>query len=244
MKRIIAVLSAFILLITALPLGASSLAVPLVPIEFVGQVFEFSSADDEALAELGIISSYYGKNSAPVLIESAETVAAMSNCFEYSAKTDFDTLFAKYDAEFFEENALILVYAFAPTLCYKYRTARVTKHLVDQTVSLEYEYFAPYGAAPDAMQYNFIFAEVSKSVIPDGWSIEHSCTEVPNIAGDIDGNGTVDASDYLLAKRTSFGTYTLEYWEAERADVYSDNVIDSRDYLLIKRICFGTYSAR
>ena len=62
--------------------------------------------------------------------------------------------------------------------------------------------------------------------------------------GDIDESGKIDSVDYLLIKRSCFGTYTFDEGEKKRADVNFDGEIDSTDYLLVKRICFGTYEIK
>ncbi|MBR5278891.1 MAG: leucine-rich repeat protein [Clostridia bacterium] len=59
--------------------------------------------------------------------------------------------------------------------------------------------------------------------------------------GDINGNGKIDARDYLLLKRAYFGTYTLTC-APEAADINGNGKIDARDYLLLKRAYFGTYT--
>lgn len=63
-----------------------------------------------------------------------------------------------------------------------------------------------------------------------------------SVLGDINDNGSVDMTDYILAKRAYFGTYQLKMDEFERADVNANNGIDMTDYILIKRVYFGTYS--
>ena len=59
--------------------------------------------------------------------------------------------------------------------------------------------------------------------------------------GDINGNGKIDARDYLLLKRAYFGTYTLTCNIAV-ADINGNGKIDARDYLLLKRAYFGTFT--
>ncbi|MBO5869856.1 MAG: dockerin type I repeat-containing protein, partial [Clostridia bacterium] len=61
------------------------------------------------------------------------------------------------------------------------------------------------------------------------------------ISGDINGDGKIDSTDYLLIKRAAFGTFTLTEAMNFAGDINEDGFINSVDYLLIKRICFGTY---
>ncbi|MBQ4316971.1 MAG: dockerin type I repeat-containing protein [Clostridia bacterium] len=60
-------------------------------------------------------------------------------------------------------------------------------------------------------------------------------------SGDINEDGTVDSSDYLLAKRICFGTYAPTNFEYGCVDMNFDGIVDSADYLLLKRYCFDTY---
>lgn len=64
------------------------------------------------------------------------------------------------------------------------------------------------------------------------------------ILGDVNGNGSVDMTDYILTKRAYFGTYMLNEDELKRADVNITDAIDMTDYILVKRIYFGTYTVK
>ena len=68
-------------------------------------------------------------------------------------------------------------------------------------------------------------------------------TDAQKSACDINGNGKIDARDYLLLKRAYFGTYTLTC-APEAADINGNGKIDARDYLLLKRAYFGTYEIK
>lgn len=59
--------------------------------------------------------------------------------------------------------------------------------------------------------------------------------------GDVNTDGKVDASDYLVLKRVCFGTYSVWGSESTRADIDANESINATDYLLLKRICFNTY---
>lgn len=62
--------------------------------------------------------------------------------------------------------------------------------------------------------------------------------------GDVDGDGDVDALDYILIKRAVMGTFTMTEEQGERADIDHDGEITSLDYILAKRIVFGTYTPK
>lgn len=61
------------------------------------------------------------------------------------------------------------------------------------------------------------------------------------LLGDIDGNGTVDAIDYMLLKRHVLGTYAFTDGQTAVADVNHSGTIDAIDYMLLKRYVLGTY---
>ncbi|MBR5279229.1 MAG: hypothetical protein IKU23_08245, partial [Clostridia bacterium] len=63
------------------------------------------------------------------------------------------------------------------------------------------------------------------------------------VVGDVNGNGKIDARDYLLLKRAYFGTYTLTCADAV-SDINGNGKLDARDYLLLKRAYFGTYTIK
>ena len=64
------------------------------------------------------------------------------------------------------------------------------------------------------------------------------------VLGDMNGNGKIDARDYLLAKRTYFGTYEADKGAQLAADINGNGKVDARDYLLLKRAYFGTYTLK
>ena len=59
--------------------------------------------------------------------------------------------------------------------------------------------------------------------------------------GDVNGNGTIDPNDYLIAKRAYLGTYTPTAAEIDIMDINRNGVVDSKDYLYIQRYYFRTY---
>ncbi len=61
------------------------------------------------------------------------------------------------------------------------------------------------------------------------------------LLGDINNDGVVDSTDYLLLKRVMLGTYKLTDEQALAADINQDGTVDSSDYLLLKRVMLGTY---
>ena len=61
------------------------------------------------------------------------------------------------------------------------------------------------------------------------------------ILGDLYGNGSIDAADYLLLKRYCLGTFKLTDAQKAVADVNKDGTIDAHDYMLVKRHVLGTY---
>ncbi len=98
---------------------------------------------------------------------------------------------------------------------------------------------------------------------PDGWSefwhtigweeetqthtypmVHWGCkmTDATSALGNIDGDGDVDAADYVLVKRAVLKTYALSEEQTKVADIDKDGDVDATDYVLIKRIVLGTYA--
>ncbi len=67
--------------------------------------------------------------------------------------------------------------------------------------------------------------------------------ETPNAykLGDVNMNGKIDATDYLMIKRAFLGTYDLSDEQMVLADVNGNGEIDATDYLMVKRAFLGTY---
>jgi len=82
----------------------------------------------------------------------------------------------------------------------------------------------------------------------DTWTflneIEVYATEENADTADIDTDGDVDASDYILIKRAVLNTYKLSEAQAKVADIDKDGDVDATDYVLVKRIVLGTYTVK
>ena len=68
------------------------------------------------------------------------------------------------------------------------------------------------------------------------------CAVAAGKRGDVDGDGEVNARDYIITKRIVLGTYTATAEQAEAADVNKDGEVNSKDYIMIKRVVLGTYT--
>ena len=64
------------------------------------------------------------------------------------------------------------------------------------------------------------------------------------LLGDVNGDGVFDAIDYVMAKRSVLGTFTLNELQIARADVNRDGNVDAIDYAMIKRHVLGTYTIK
>ncbi len=60
--------------------------------------------------------------------------------------------------------------------------------------------------------------------------------------GDVNGDGKVDARDYMMTKRAVLGTYTLSAVQNLAADVDGNGTVNARDYMMLKRAVLGTYT--
>ena len=61
------------------------------------------------------------------------------------------------------------------------------------------------------------------------------------LKGDVNLDGSVNQTDYLMLKRYCLGTYTLGDDNLAAADINGDGDITQTDYLMLKRYCLGTY---
>lgn len=66
-------------------------------------------------------------------------------------------------------------------------------------------------------------------------------TETANQLGDVDGNGKIEADDYILLKRLFFGMAKLGSDAKLRGDIDGNGELEADDYILLKRAFFGTY---
>lgn len=62
-----------------------------------------------------------------------------------------------------------------------------------------------------------------------------------SVNGDVNGDGKIDAYDYLMIKRCFLGTFALGGTSLLAADIDQNGEIDAFDYLCIKRHFLGTY---
>ncbi len=60
------------------------------------------------------------------------------------------------------------------------------------------------------------------------------------ILGDVDGNGIIKASDYMILKRATFGMTSLSQGAFDRADIKMDGKLTATDYMMLKRASFGS----
>lgn len=66
--------------------------------------------------------------------------------------------------------------------------------------------------------------------------------EEPSVKyGDLNGNGEIDATDYIYLKRFVLGSFRLTEEQQKAADVNHDGVVNSLDYIRVKRHVLGTY---
>lgn len=82
-------------------------------------------------------------------------------------------------------------------------------------------------------------AVLEAGIIAGYYGVELPKAEGP-VKGDVDGNGVLDARDYLLIKRAVLGTVELTDAQKEIADVNGDGSVDATDYTMVKRAVLGT----
>jgi hypothetical protein len=59
--------------------------------------------------------------------------------------------------------------------------------------------------------------------------------------GDVDGDGMLSTTDYIIVKRAYMNTYKLNDVEFLAADIDEDDAITTADYIFVKRAYMGTY---
>lgn len=62
--------------------------------------------------------------------------------------------------------------------------------------------------------------------------------------GDLNGNGKIDAGDYMLLKRYCLGTIGLSDVQTALSDINKDGKINATDYMMLKRAVLGTYTIK
>lgn len=62
------------------------------------------------------------------------------------------------------------------------------------------------------------------------------------IVGDVNGDGDVTATDYLMLKRAILGTYSIADEHKSSADINGDGETTATDYFMLKRAILGTYT--
>lgn len=66
--------------------------------------------------------------------------------------------------------------------------------------------------------------------------------ETPTRKGDVNGDGGITSTDYILAKRAVMETYTLSETQIDVCDINGDGVVTATDYIFLKRAVMGTYT--
>ena len=69
---------------------------------------------------------------------------------------------------------------------------------------------------------------------------EHFSLKPKYSVGDVNGDGKVNAQDYVLIKRILMGTYKPTDEELRRCDVNGDGKVSASDYIMLKRKIMGT----
>lgn len=168
----------------------------------------------------------------PIVINDKSELEALSGNFA----SGFDTFVENLENDYFENGALVLHYAPAPSSPRDYTVDFVTVFYSELHI-----YYSYYDGACDAIQESLIIVYVDKENVEN---VEYT-SAVPSVKGqrrgDIDGNGFIEQYDYIYAKRAHFGTLDLSEEQKFIADVNLDGEVNQYDYILIKRHYFKTY---
>ncbi len=97
---------------------------------------------------------------------------------------------------------------------------------------IEYAIFTVYEEGEKVSYEVYIFGDIVEVELSDNAAV---------IRGDVNGDGNVNQTDYLMLKRAVLGTYTLSDAQNAAADVNGDENVNQTDYLMLKRVVLGTY---
>lgn len=93
-----------------------------------------------------------------------------------------------------------------------------------------------------------VFADGNREALADDAVVYTGCVAVCGstvytvaVRGDVNGDGDVNARDYILMKRHVLGTYTLEGAPFLAGCLSGDEIL-ARDYMMLKRHVLGTYN--
>ena len=103
----------------------------------------------------------------------------------------------------------------------------------DYTYTVELEPTATMAGVGRYTWNNTVYGTFSFEVVIDP-------PEAVFMLGDVDFNGVIDTTDYMLVKAAFLRTYQLSERESLAADVDQNGVIDATDYLRIKAHFLGT----
>ncbi len=222
---------------------------PKEPIEFKGHIFPIQSKTEE-------FEKYYGVGAEPIIVTSHEELSAVRETLYQGElyEKDFHNFAASLGADYFQEKALLLIYAWSPTLTVYYDVRNV--YLDNGKMVVEYVYDST-SALCDAIQTDYITVEINKSDLESADEIttvikhmKKTSTEsykTPSVLrGDINGDNKLTASDYFAVKSLCFGNFQEQFLDimfprgAElKADINCDGKVTAIDYLMLKRACIG-----
>ena len=80
----------------------------------------------------------------------------------------------------------------------------------------------------------------AKSYVKSADETPVSLTDDMVLNGDLNGDGILDAVDYILLKKIVLGNASVSISKMYAADANSDRIVDAVDYLLVKKCVLGT----
>lgn len=199
--------------------------------------------------------AFHGKGVSPTLVQNFDELNEFVASVSDTSSASFGEYASALPESFFEENALLLVQVFSSEGGYEYCVTSLEASEYGLMLGYSYSAFECYevlSSAVIAVEFKKSDAKnletVRSSKVFDAMMvyIDYSVLKPESaIVGDINGDYTVDADDYILLKRIYFGTskYTSFGDKTEmRSDVDGNGVVNADDYILLKRACFGLYT--
>ena len=95
-------------------------------------------------------------------------------------------------------------------------------------------------------------AKVGDILVLNGIDIEKLSTDIGAYfyfeagfkPGDVNMDGELTATDYLMVRRAVLGLIELDDYQKMLADVNGNGKIDANDYIMVKRAFLGTYTIK
>ncbi len=226
MKKIIALLCAFVMLTVCCITANAATLTSIVP-------------DEEIAKEHGYTLNYYRKDGWRTPYRYVDENNCVPNQISIISNKELDISQYKTDelADFYGIE-ILHIHCFLDTLSAEMRELYLKKcpNKYEYTI-ITAEFYTREEAAALFAEYDFITSVYLEELGEDDAELEPQ----EEVAGDVNFDNVFDSMDYLLIKRAFFGEYPEANLYCNRGDLNNNLKIDSMDYLMLKRAFFNQY---